>query len=93
MTNDAIQGRLHGARRDFEWLQEVRTNTYGHDNRDQNHLTIFPPVRFPRYRSQSVQASVKSCGCALYFLAIPLTQRLLKTLYSGDHLFIVRRIE
>jgi hypothetical protein len=55
VSNDSIQGRLHRAGGNFEWLQEIGANAYGYNNRHQNHLAILSPMRFPSHWSQPVQ--------------------------------------
>src|ERR1700730_3469052 len=51
VTDDSIQGGLHRAGRDLEWLQEIRTNADCHYDGDQDDLDVLPPMRFPVYRS------------------------------------------
>ncbi len=49
-ANDSIEGRLHRSRRNFERLQEIRSNPDCDYDRDQNYFDIFAPMRFPGHR-------------------------------------------
>ena len=93
MTNDPIERGLHRSSRDLERLQEVRADSDGHDNRDQNHFTILPPVRLPRYRHELVQFCVKLFGAGFDLVAISLAQRGLEQVNVCFDLFAIDGVE
>ena len=59
----------------FEGLQKIRSNAYCHDDCDQNHFDVLPPMRFPRHRRELVQLGVERLRFRFDASVIPRLQR------------------
>ena len=79
MPDDAIERRLHRTGRDFERWQKVGANTDRHDNRDQNHFAILPPMRFPRHRRELVEFRIQLFSATFNLFSVVLAQRRMKS--------------
>src|SRR4030095_9933102 len=93
MTDNSVDGGLHRAGRNFEWLQKIAANPYRDHDRNQNHFAVFSPMRFPRYRCEFVERLIKSLRCAVNFLPVSRAHGFAKRLHFGDDLFPVGATE
>ena len=89
MADDSIQGRLHRAGRNLEWLQKIRTNADRHDDGDENHFDVLAPRRFPRYRRELVQLGVELLRIRFDAVAIFLAQRFRQRIDAGHDLVTI----
>ena len=72
MTDDPVQGRLHRAGGDLEWLQEIRANADGDHDRDEDHFHVFPPDGILRRREMLGVKSVQLVGLLLHRALVPI---------------------